>query len=250
MFDDSEAIKVVIDAIPVAIFIKDSSSRFVVLNKACELQWGLSYAALRGTNGSQFFPRDQMDSFLARDREIFDRGYLLDYEETIWNVDLQQNRFIRTFKKPVFDEAHKPLYLVCVAVDITDRKLATEKLLLSEEKLRTMFNMSPLGMAKNSMDGVFIEANASFLNIVGYTLEELNRLSYWDLTPASYADQEAKQLESLKTTSRYGPYEKDYINNLGQSVPVRLNGVLITGPASGFGSAETRSPCADAARAR
>jgi diguanylate cyclase (GGDEF)-like protein/PAS domain S-box-containing protein len=49
------------------------------------------------------------------------------------------------------------------------------------------------------------------------------------LTPASYADQETQQLESLKSTNRYGPYEKEYINNLGRRVHVRLNGVLITG---------------------
>jgi diguanylate cyclase (GGDEF)-like protein/PAS domain S-box-containing protein len=89
--------------------------------------------------------------------------------------------------------------------------------------------MSPLGIARNSMDGAFIEANVSFLSIVGYSLEELNRISYWDLTPKSYADQETQQLESLKSTHRYGPYEKEYINNLGQRVPVRLNGVLIAG---------------------
>lgn len=113
--------------------------------------------------------------------------------------------------------------------DVTDRRLATEKLRLSEEKLRTMFELSPLGIARNSMDGEFVEANASFLNIVGYTLDALDRLSYWELTPESYADQEAQQLESLRTTGRYGPYEKEYINSRGQRVPVRLNGILITG---------------------
>lgn len=106
---------------------------------------------------------------------------------------------------------------------------AKKSLHLSEEKLRLMFDMSPMGMARNAMDGSFIEANAAFLIIVGFSLEELNRLSYWDLTPDSFAAQEAQQLESLKTTSKYGPYEKQYINRQGQRVDVRLNGVLITG---------------------
>jgi len=229
LFDDTRAIKDVVDAIPVAIFVKDSTSRFLLMNTACELQWGLSHSELYGTNGSQFFPPEQMAMLLAKDSEIFERAALLDFEETVWNAELKQDRFVHTFKKPIFDTAGHPLYLVCVAVDMTDRRLAAEKLLLSEEKLRTMFDMSPLGIAINSMEGVFIEANASFLKIVGYTLEELNRLSYWDLTPASYADQEAQQLESLKTTGRYGPYEKEYINNRNRHVPVRLNGVLITG---------------------
>jgi len=229
MFADSSAIQSVIDVIPVAIFAKDSASRFVLMNKACELQWGMSYADLRGTDGSQIFPANQMDFFLAKDREIFERGYLLDFDETFWNAELKQERFGHTFKKPVFDAVGKPLYLVCATVDMTERRLAADRLLASEEKLRALFDMSQLGIARNSMDGAFVEANASFLKIVGYSLEELNRISYWDLTPASYADLEAQQLESLKSTNRYGPYEKEYINNLGRRVPVRLNGVLITG---------------------
>jgi diguanylate cyclase (GGDEF)-like protein/PAS domain S-box-containing protein len=67
------------------------------------------------------------------------------------------------------------------------------------------------------------------LVIVGHSLDELNKLSYWDLTPKVYAKQEALQLESLRTNSKYGPYEKEYINKSGLHVPVRLNGVQITG---------------------
>jgi diguanylate cyclase (GGDEF)-like protein/PAS domain S-box-containing protein len=100
---------------------------------------------------------------------------------------------------------------------------------MSEEKLRALFEMSPLGIARNAMDGTFIEANAAFLKIVGYSLEELNRLTYWDLTPKEYAEMEARQLESLETTSRYGPYEKEYIHSSGRRVPVQLMGMLITG---------------------
>jgi diguanylate cyclase (GGDEF)-like protein/PAS domain S-box-containing protein len=99
----------------------------------------------------------------------------------------------------------------------------------SEEKLRTMFSLSPLGMARNSLDGRYIEANRTLLEMVGYTLEELNRMSYWDLTPHEYAEQESLQLESLRTTRRYGPYEKEYLHRDGHRVPIRLNGVLITG---------------------
>ncbi len=116
-----------------------------------------------------------------------------------------------------------------LAAYLDQLKQAKKSLRLSEEKLLSMFEMSPMGMARNAMDGRFIEANAAFLNIVGFSLEELNHLSYWDLTPDCFAAQEALQLESLKTTSKYGPYEKQYINRNGQRVDVRLNGVLITG---------------------
>ena len=98
-----------------------------------------------------------------------------------------------------------------------------------DEKLRGLFELSPVGIARNAMDGRFIEANRAFLAIVGYSAAEMEALSYWDLTPRHYEEQEAEQLAALALRGRYGPYEKEYINRDGRRVPVRLNGVLITG---------------------
>lgn len=229
IFQAVAALQTLADALPVAIFIKDAESKFLLMNKACEEQWGMNSSDLRGTDASQFFPPDQMELFLAKDQEVFAGGQQVDFEETFWNATLKQNRFGHTFKKPVYDEAGNPLYLICITVDITENRKANQALFLSEKKLRALFEMSPLGIARNAMDGTFIEANNAFLKILGYTLEELNKLSYWDVTPKRYAEQEALQLESLRTNAKYGPYEKEYINSKGQLVPVRLNGVQIIG---------------------
>lgn len=99
----------------------------------------------------------------------------------------------------------------------------------SEEKLRGMFELAPLGLALNTMDGGFLEANDAFLAIVGHDLESLRKLSYWELTPRRYQDEEARQLGALREIGRYGPYEKHYIHKDGHEIPVRLRGVRITG---------------------
>ncbi|POZ53068.1 PAS domain S-box protein [Methylovulum psychrotolerans] len=106
---------------------------------------------------------------------------------------------------------------------------AKRTLELSEEKLRAMFDLSPLGMARNSLDGRFIEANQALLKMVGYSLDELNTLTYWQLTPEQYAPQEIEQLAKLNATGSYGPYQKEYIRHDGHRIVVRLNGVRITG---------------------
>ncbi len=108
-------------------------------------------------------------------------------------------------------------------------KHAEEKFKVDQQKLSSLIELSPLGMLRNSMDGYFTEANQAFLDIVGYTLEELNNLSYWDLTPSRYTSQEEIQLHLLNTIGKYGPYEKEYIHQDGHLIPVRMSGVLITG---------------------
>ena len=126
---ESEAfLREIIDTIPMSLFIKDTSSRITLMNRACEEQWGMSFSDLRGTDAGQFFPPDQMALFLAKDREVFANRHLADFEEVVWNAALKENRIVHTYKKPVFDEAGNPLYLIGVSIDITERKTAEREL--------------------------------------------------------------------------------------------------------------------------
>ena len=103
----------------------------------------------------------------------------------------------------------------------------TVELLASEEKFRLMFETSPLGMVLCEMDGTFVQANRAYLDIIGYSHEEALKLSYWDVTPREYDENEAEQLRSMKETGRYGPYEKEYVRKTGERVPVLLNGMVV-----------------------
>ena len=129
----------------------------------------------------------------------------------------------------VRDAAGQPIRVSGANLDLTERKRAEAELRASEETFRSLFELSPYGMVRNRMDGGFCDVNRAFLDIVAYTREQLLRLSYWDLTPRSYAEQEAAQLSELDTRHAYGPYEKDYIHRSGRLVPVRLRGVRIIG---------------------
>src|SRR3989338_6533621 len=58
---ESEAfLREIIDTIPMSLFIKDTSSRITLMNRACEEQWGMSFSDLRGTDAGQFFPPDHI----------------------------------------------------------------------------------------------------------------------------------------------------------------------------------------------
>jgi len=99
------------------------------------------------------------------------------------------------------------------------------------ERYRILFYESAVGHAVTRLStGEFLSVNNCFADITGYKLEELNTLSYWDLTPESYAKEEEEQLQSLHATNCYGPYEKHYIHKKGHLVAVRLNGSIVISP--------------------
>lgn len=116
--------------------------------------------------------------------------------------------------------------LVSVYLRIEELKSQT-KLKESELKLNSFFNFAPIGITINKMDGVYTKVNIEFSRITGYTAEELNKLSYWDLTPKEYAAREEIQLKNIAERKAYGPYEKEYISKSGSRIPVLLKGIII-----------------------
>jgi diguanylate cyclase (GGDEF)-like protein/PAS domain S-box-containing protein len=108
-------------------------------------------------------------------------------------------------------------------------KIAEKELLASTQKLRGLYELSPLGIALNRMDGKFIEVNDAFRRMTGYSTNELKNLSYWTLTPQKYQAQEHAQLALLAEHGYFGPYEKEYLTCDGQLLSVRMNGMLVKG---------------------
>ncbi|MBC3767263.1 PAS domain S-box protein [Neptunicella marina] len=99
----------------------------------------------------------------------------------------------------------------------------------NESRLQGLFEMSPIGIGLNDYEnGDFLDANKNLLEFTGYTKDEFMALSYWEITPQKFQSKEEQQLESLRQTGRYGPYEKEYFHKDGHRIPVSLNGMLIT----------------------
>jgi PAS domain S-box-containing protein len=123
----------------------------------------------------------------------------------------------------------KPI-IQAVVNDIAERKAAEEALRQSEEKFKQLYELSPLGMAQVEWDGSFVQVNQAFANIIGYTREEVTKLSYWEVTPSEYEQAELHVLDSLRKTGRFYNHEKEYFHKDGHRVPVVLNGMVVKGP--------------------
>ena len=111
--------------------------------------------------------------------------------------------------------------------DITERKKAEQTFRDTNLYNRLLFDRSPIGLALCRMDGSLVDVNEAYAKMIGYTRDETLNLTYWDITPEKYNDQEQIQLKSLETHGEYGLYEKEYIHKDGHLVPVLLSGVII-----------------------
>lgn len=154
---------------------------------------------------------------------------------TGWDLELQiitakgNEKWVRALGKAIIEDGIcKRLY--GAFHDIDEKKLIKLALEESEIKYRTFFDNSPVGIAINRhRDGMFIEGNQALFKMIGYTEAEYRKLSHWDVTPASFDEQELVHRESLSVNGKYGPYEKIYLHKDGHEVPVLLNGIKFMG---------------------
>jgi diguanylate cyclase (GGDEF)-like protein/PAS domain S-box-containing protein len=162
------------------------------------------------------------DVLLKKDKLTHEYRFLCKDGSYVWIRD----ELLPILKK---DETGEIVEIIGTWINITEQKQVDNKLRSSEEKYRAIFETSQVGMALCKMDGTLVDINQGYLDIVGYSKEEVLNLTYWDITPRKYEEQEVKQLQSLSETGHFGPYEKEYIHKDGSYIPVLLNGSKVKG---------------------
>jgi PAS domain S-box-containing protein len=131
---------------------------------------------------------------------------------------------------------HARLYAE-LAQENSDRRNAEEALRASEERWRKLFETSSAGIALISPDGRYIAANLALQKMLGYTNEELQRLSSLELTheedrPAT----KAILAEYAEERRRDFRIEKRYRRKDGNVIWADVSSTLVpaTGSAAGF----------------
>ena len=118
----------IVENIPDMIFVKDATDlKFVRFNRAGERLLGRSRDELIGKSDHDIHPKPEADSFAAKDREVLEKKQMLDVPEEDHSIGPLGHRILHTKKLPILDDTGKPIYLLGISEDITDRKRAEER---------------------------------------------------------------------------------------------------------------------------
>jgi PAS domain S-box-containing protein len=104
-----------------------------------------------------------------------------------------------------------------IGLDITEQKR-------SDARFRWLVDSNAQGVMFWNRKGDVTGANDAFLNLVGYTREDLDagRIDWAAMTPPEYADLDRQSMAEITTKGVCAPFEKVYIRKDGSRVPVLL----------------------------
>ncbi len=115
-------------------------------------------------------------------------------------------------------------------------KASLQTLHESETRFSRLAETNILGIIVADMNGSILEANDAFLQMVGYTREELQsgRVRWRDMTPPESQQVSERAIQELRMSGVCTPFEQDYIRKDDSRIPI-LFGAAMTGEHTAIG---------------
>ncbi|HJT24500.1 MAG TPA: PAS domain S-box protein, partial [bacterium] len=223
-----------LDAIPVGVLVRDPSGAPYYANQKAKEIFGTDtfksgddtalisetrqfYVA--GTN--QMYPTDQLPMVRA----------LAGEKSHVDNIEMRQSDrsfFLESWGTPILNEKGELKFALSSQIDITHQKQITESLKEREEFFRNLFEEGPIGMTLTFSDGIYINVNRAFSDMLGYAKNELVGRSFADFSFSEDLQVEKNLTQKLfgKILPRY-QIEKRFITKKGELLWCKVSSSVI-----------------------
>jgi PAS domain S-box-containing protein len=123
---------------------------------------------------------------------------------------------------PILDPDRRCTHFAAIERDVTEAKR-------KEARFRRLFDSSAQSVIFWNLRGEITDANDAFLNLLGYTREDLlvGLLNLLKLTPPGYESLDRQAQAELAAKGVCSPYEKEFIRKDGSRVPIILGAALL-----------------------
>jgi PAS domain S-box-containing protein len=118
----------IVENIPTMLFLKEAKDlRIVRVNKAFEDVLGLDREEILGKNDADIVHPEIAEGYMRKDQEVLAGGKLVVVGAEPIQTATGEDRTLYTSKVPILDEHGKPLYMLGISEDVTDRQRAEEE---------------------------------------------------------------------------------------------------------------------------
>ncbi len=160
------------------------------------------------------------------------RDTLNDYIEELLNYIGNINWEIEGYNPPAIEEQHpfSPIFdaIALIKSDLDDllaeQKQIQEDLRQSQQRFKVTFEHAPIGITQTSSKGRILTANPEFCRMLGYSAEELQQMSYKEITHPNDIQSSIEQIQQLER-GQFESFvmEKRYLHKDGHIVWGRIH---------------------------
>lgn len=216
----------ILDHFPGPVFYKDTTNRYVRVNKYVADSHGLSKEQLEGKSCFDLYPREQAQAYWDNDRTVLNHGIpKLNIIEP-WQTE-SGTRWLATSKVPHRDSQGQAMGVIGVSVDVTDRIEAEQRLRQSEENYRRIVDNMQDIYYRADMDGKLTMLSPSATHLTGH--DSVEQLIGLDIAEHLYAEPRDRErfLQALERTGKVQNYELGLRKKDGTIATVLVNSALM-----------------------
>lgn len=172
-FQSTNWYKAILDSISDIVMVLDRELRHIYINDAGTRMPGMSPDEIIGTRIQDLFPGVEQTPLFSVLQDVLQSGEPRTIIHQL-GPGGQKGRWFEDRLYPTNDG------ILVIGSDITERKQTIDSLSESEERFRTLFEQSLDAIFLVKPDGAAIEANQAWLDLFGYTGEELPHINARD----------------------------------------------------------------------
>ncbi len=172
-----------VSAMPQCLYRTDLTGKITFANHAHLETLGLSLDECLGKTAFDFYPERLAKKNLEEDLKVIRTAMTLDVIEKFKSSDNRSDRFMQTIKSPVHNSKGEIIGIQGISWDVTESKLAEEKLEHTRAHLEALLQSVPSGIIAIDTDGKFTMINQKAEQILGINADEALSRHITDVIP-------------------------------------------------------------------
>ena len=211
----------IVESMDDAVIGKTLDGIIISWNAGAEKIYGYSANEVIGKPISVLIPPDHSDE-LPQILEKIRLGERVDRYETQRLRKDGRKIHVALTVSPIRNESMKIIGASTISTDITRLVQAKEAQRESEDKFRILFNSASDAIYIHDLEGHFFEVNQEACDMLGYTRDELLKMTPKDIDPIEIADQVPGRFEEVLRLG-HAIFESSQMRRDGTIIPVEMN---------------------------
>lgn len=226
LYESHTLLSSVIEGTDDAIFMKDGAGRYVLVNSRTASIFGEPVEEVVGKTDADLLPPEAAGSLVEADARVLATGESITLEEVVPVAGAERSFLVS--KSAYRDHEGEVAGVIGVATDVTEIKRTEKALKQSEELYRTVVEQAAETIfLVDVQTRRIIQANLAFHDLLGYTPEDLETLTLYDIVAHDRVSID-RITERILREGRYRVGERLYLCKDGTFLDVEVSAAALS----------------------